>query len=433
MFVVAGISGTIPTHRRRSSNPKEILMSRPRNVESANRTRLPVAVMAAITLASPAMAEKIKVDPDDGDTIQAAVDLALTNVDDTDVIVVKPGVYTEVVTIDYTGTTQTGLTIRAAGKDNTFEIASSGGAAVIIRAATDVRLSDATLSSSDALDGIPALLIDTGSKDVTCRDVNGVPGDDLGVVVLGSDTSGCLFESCDFSGMGGAAFVLDGVGHMVRDATMNDCGLNALLLTDLSLLCAIEDCEAISSGGANATEPGVITIRGNGHRVTGTDVGGGGDHGVWVTGEGHIIRDTTSNGNVGAGFFLSDATGIFEDCVAKENEFGVEGGGLSAHIVGGKFIDNLSHGLNIATGGVLVRDVKAKKNGGDGIHVMAAAAGTLISGCKVVDNTGEGIVVAGDLAWVEGNVSKGGDSFLDSGQDNAGRDNVLKDGGTNDF
>ena len=385
----------------------------------------------ALSASGPLSAETISVGDEGIVTIQDAVDAALANADADDLIKIPPGDYTETVVIDYTTTIQESLEIKRQGKKGKVNITGASGTAITVRAATNVTLKNLILVSSSPADGLSALRIDMASNNIVCTKINGVAGDDFGAVVSGPNNIGCLFDRCDFSGMLAAGFTLDGAGHVLDGCSANDCG-DGIVMTDQALLCVITDCAAIGNGSAGLVS-GYISLDGNGHQVIKTEVGGSGDDGIYAVGNGHVLDGCTSNDNIDFGINLDDSSILVRDCSASGNDSGLSGGGLTATIQGGKYNDNTNHGINVTEGGTTVTGAKCKGNGQHGVNVAGGAAGSLVRDCKVISNDGEGIVVAGSLCWVEGNTSKGGDSLVDSGSNNGGRDNVLKDGGTNDF
>lgn len=378
-------------------------------------------------------AEQITVGEGGITTIQDAVAAALGNLDVDDTILIPPGTYNETVLVDFQTTIQESLAIERAGKKGVVTIVGATGSAITLRAAKETTLRKLTLQSASAFDAVSALRIDTSSSGVVCRQIKGVAGDDFGVVVAGANNIGCRFENCDFSGMSGMGFLLDGSAHELIDCTADDCGLNGLVFSADALLGSATSCTFAASGGTNSLQPGYVTLRGNGQRLIECDVSGAGGDGVWADGNGHVIVRSDSSDNVGVGFHLDDSSILLLDCSASGNAIGVDGGGLTATIDGGNFSKNLSHGIDVTEGGTTVLDAVCKSNGGDGIHVAVGAVGTLVRGCDLIKNALEGVVVEGSLSWIDSNTSRNGDSFVDLGTGNGGRDNLLEDGGTNDF
>lgn len=394
-----------------------------------------VATTLLLVSGAAARADTITIGENGVTTIQQAVTAALDNADAEDTILVPKGEYTETVSVNYTtgsGATQTGLTIKRKGKKGQVRVTGASGAAFSIASSTNVVMSNVDVQSSSPGDGTPAIVVNT-CQNLLFTKVNGVAGDDLGVVVLNANSMGIRFDRCDFSGMAGIGFSIDGFGHELRDCKADACGLNAVVLTDQALNCWIIDCSAVAAGGSSVTHPGTITLRGNGHRVMNTATGGSGSNGIYAVGNGHILDGCSSDGSVGAGYRIDDAEVLLIDCSASDNDNGYEGGGLGASVIGGKFNSNATSGLRISEGGINLRGLSANKNGGDGVLVTAAAAGANIRDCKFKLNGLEGVQVNGSLAWLEGNSAKEGDGLIDGGANNSGRDNVVKDGGTNDF
>lgn len=400
-------------------------------------SRLSVSVFAALVAAvggRPAHAETITVTADGIDSIQAAVDQALTNADADDEIIVPPGTYDETVMVVLTGdTTQQSLLIRGKGKQPPL-IHGTAGTAMLIRDGRNVEIRNFALQSASALDGVPALMIDGSCGNIVATKLRGVAGDDVGVVATGIAVVGILLEKCDFSGMSGIGYRLDGMGHDIDGCTANDCGLNALVLTADALLCRVNDFTAHASGGTNAGAPGVITLRGNGHQLVNATVSGGGGDGICSMGSGHTFSDCAVTDNAAAGFRVEGSLALVENSVASGNAVGLLGGGLGTIILNSTFSDNDSHGIQITEGGASLDTVTARQNGGDGLHVDATVFGTNVHGGKFAKNAGEGAMVLGQLTWLEGNSAKQGDGFVDLGTNNHGRGNEVSGSSSpNDF
>lgn len=402
-----------------------------------NRTFMPMLAAAVTTLvAAPrADAETIVVGKE-ANSIQAAVDAALANTDAEDVILVPGGTYDESVLVSFAALSdpadQQSLTLKTQGKGKAV-VRGVGGTALRLDGAAGVRLERLVLDSGSAADGLPALLIGGKSKDIEISKVDGVPGDDMGAVLLGANVLGVRFVDCDFSGMLATGFRIDGFGHELIDCKANACGMNGIVFTDQALNCLIEGCTVDAASGSTVVDPGMITIRGNGHRIIDTDVSGAGIHGIWLEGAGHLVENCDASDNAEAGFHLMGAQITVRDSTASGNLFGLQGGGLGATVVKSTFKDNLSHGVAITEGGTNLHSIKSIGNGGHGVHVAQVVLGTSILGSTLQKNTGEGLVVEGRLTWVEKNKAKKNDGLIDLGIDNGGRKNVVKNGAQNDF
>ena len=385
-----------------------------------------------LALAAPADAAKLTVGQGGLATIQDAVDAALLNADPADTILVPAGDYVETVVVAFGVSGQESLSIRRQGK-GAVNLTGATGPALRLNGAWNVAVEDLTLTSSSALDGIPALLIDGSSRDATFRNVRGAAGDDVGVAVFGSGTVGVTMIDCDFSGMASVGFQLDGVGHRLVGCVADQCAFNAFLLTDQSLLCELINCSSDAGGLDGGSFTGTCSVLGSGHRLRKVKIRNSGLDGFYVDGQGHVLEKCSATDNLDDGFECDTAQSTFVDCSATGNGDGWAGGGLGALVRGGNFSGNADHGVRVTSGGTVLSDVSAAANGGDGVHVAAAAIGVRVTDSTFKKNGGEGVRVQGQVAWVEGNVGKGGDGFADEGTGNHGRDNKAKAGATNDF
>ncbi len=398
------------------------------------KTRMPVYCIALMStvLASSTFADKLVVGTGGLDSIQSAVDAAIANADETDTILIPSGTYQESVVVDYGSSGQTELIIKRKGKGTVLIEGQGIGAAVQINNARHVRLEQVTVKSADTLDTVAAVILTGVTHDVRLTGVNGVAGDDFGVQVIGSLGLGARFHDCDFSGMQGVGFIIDGCGHELSDCRADGCGLNGAILSALALNCRIVGGSYVAAGGSAPGNAGVITLRGNGHFLDGVTVGGGGLDGILVDGGGHSVRNCTSSDNVRAGFNTDSAQLCLQDCKATGNTYGLLGGGLGATIDGGTYSNNAGNGIRITEGGTNLTSVTAKGNGSHGIYLTIDAVGTSVRSCSVRQNGGEGVVVEGQLTWLEANTAKSDDGFVDQGANNCGRNNKVA-AGVNDF
>ena len=396
---------------------------------------LVLVALAGLGAASDARADKLTVGQGGLATIQAAIDQALANSDAADTVLVPAGSYDESVAIVLTGANaQEKLTLKRKGSSGSVRITGQGGSpAVRIDGIEGVCLRGLTLDSGNVFDGVAALEVTGQTVDVDCEDVDGTPGDDFGVI-LSQTSVGVRLANCDFSGMLGAGFTIDGASHSIEGGRADQCGVNGLLFASTSLNCRVSNFSAVALGLAPGTDPGVISVRGAGHTFTKVTAGGagvGGD-GFHIEGVGHSFSKCSSTGNGRAGFNLNSVVRM-SGCDASGNLFGLQGGGSGASISGGSFSSNSSHGLLLSNSGTHVVNVAAENNTGNGVYVQAGVLGTSVRDSSFKGNGGEGVTVDGDFTWLEGNVGKKGDGFVDNGSDNGGRDNLAKGGGTNDF
>ncbi len=401
----------------------------------------PVLVLALLCFLVPAArAEKVTVGQGGLLTIQQAVDAVLANTDQTDTILIPSGTYEESVLVSFASLTGTNfqekLTIKRKGTSGLVKInpaAASNAPAIHLQDVDGVNLEHLTLESSDATDGIAALVIDGQSSNIGLTSLTGVAGDDVGVTVLGATTFGVRFELCEFSAMLGIGFWIDGVSHSLTECEASACGLNAVVLPDTSLNCRLKKCRAEALNGQNALHPGMITVRGSGHRLESTFVSGGGLDGIFVAGQGHLLKGCEAKGNGISGYNVNAAEAWLKNCKASQNLFGLSGGGEGATVEGGSYKSNASHGVFVMQSGTRVQSVAAKQNGGHGVYVVPGVVGTHVRSCRFEKNGGEAVLVEGQLTWLEGNKAESGDGLIDHGTFNGGFDNSVTDGGTNDF
>ncbi len=389
-----------------------------------------LALLAAGVLSISAHAAKITVGEGGIATIQDAVDAALANGDATDIVLAPGGTYQESIFVSFSGAPgQEQLTIRAAGGGSVRITGVSPSPAIELQDVDGVILQDLELDSG-GIDAVPALLISGASRDVDVRDVIGAPGDDLGAVTT-AGTFGVRFDGCDFSAMLGRGFTIDGASHTLTGCRASSCGLNGLVLAATSRNVAVDGFEADAVGGSDAAQRGVITVHGEGHRISNCRATGGGLDGFFVDGSGHLLDGCEGSDNLQSGFNVDDAPVVLQGCDASGNLFGFRGG--RGMVEGGTSRANASHGIVLDQDGMHVVGVAADGNGGHGVFVLAGVSGGTVRGSSMKGNGGEGVLVQGDQTWVEGNVAKKGDGFVDDGTDNGGRDNKVKGNATNDF
>ncbi len=398
--------------------------------------RLLSAAFVLLVVAPGASAEEFVVGQGGFDTIQSAIDEALANEDLVDTVLVPPASYDESVAIVLTNAdAQQKLTLRRKGKGGDVLIRGQGGApALTIDGPDGVELRNLVLDSGNDSDGVSALLVTGTTRNVEAKNVHGVPGDDVGVIV-GPTAVGVRLDGSDFSGMLGIGFLIDGASHTLDGCRASACGLNGIVLRPTSLNCIVEGAVAVAAGLPAGLDPGVISIDGTGHQLRKCVAGGagaGGD-GFHVEGTGHLLTKCDALGNGRAGFNLNGAVARLEKCEADQNLFGVQGGGQGAVIEGGSFDQNSSHGVLLLQPGTLVRSISAEQNVGNGVYVQTGVVGSRIEDCRFEANGAEGLFVLGSFTWVEGNVARDGDGLIDAGPSNSGRDNKVKGSGTNDF
>ena len=401
------------------------------------------------------LAEDFTVGQNGLNSIQSAVNAALSNNQPDDRILIPPGTYLESVFISFASLTGTNvqerLALQRSGTGETVVQGSAGFPALHLQDVENVSLKKLTLNSGSMVDSVPALFIDGQSVNVECSGLNGIPGDDLGVVVAGSadlkapTSMGVLFKQCDFSGMLRKGFWLNGIGHTLSKCVASGCGENGVVLDALSANCAIDALTASASLGQDVTYPGYVTVLGSGHSVSRVSVSGAGMHGFQLNGEGLHLEDCDATNNGDSCYFIADGSAVLKSCDASGNLFGLRAGALvppvgesestvdGLSVDGGKFNHNSSHGLLLSGDGAHIRSISASGNGGHGILVRPEAERVVVRGCAMKKNGGQAVQVEGELSWLEDNQAKQGDGFSDLGTNNGGRNNKVKAGATNDF
>ncbi len=386
---------------------------------SRPRLRFALVLLApalALCAASVAAADTIKVGKNGITTIQQAIDAALANADTNDTVLIPGGTYDELVSITLTGTIQKRLTVQRSGAAEATIHGTGGNPAVRVQDSAHVFLKDLTLQSGTTGDGFAALEIKGSSLDIHGEKLRGVVGDDFGVMITGANVSGVTLDDCDFSGVVGYGYQLDGKSSTLTRCRADSCALNAVVFTPSSKNCAIKSCTFDAGGFVNPLLPGVVAVQGIGHRIEKTTVSNGGAAGFFV------------NGALAGGV-------LFDRCTARNNLIGLRGGGPGVLVSKGTYKKNTSHGMYLDQGGLTVRGATISGNGGQGILVLAAADTTTIVSSKFKSNAGEAVFCQGAFAWLEGNTASG-DGFDNdevTGSQNSGRGNKTDPGQVNDF
>jgi hypothetical protein len=367
-------------------------------------------------------------------TIQQAIDAALANADVADTINIPAGLYTEGVYISLTGTpTQTSLTLQRSGKG---QVLIKGDAvrpnAVQIQDASGIVLKNLVVMSHSPSDGgEPAVDIGGASTNIVLDNVDGISGDDNGIVVAGTTTLGVLLKKCDFPGMTDVAFSLDGNAHTLDGCTANAAGNNAFLLSATSTNCLLTNCSSDSPAASDIGQPGLFTIRGSGHRLDKCTVGSSASHGFFFDGTAHRALKCVAQ-DCDVGFIALGAQVLLESCTSRQNTFGFQGGAEGGLILSGAYSENTSHGIDLTQSGMSVRKATCNSNSGQGIRIFTGVERSAIVGCKFKSNQGEAVQVLGDKNWLESNTASG-DGFVDLGSQNGGRANKVSKLSTNDF
>lgn len=372
--------------------------------------------LIAMFVAGSARAATIKVGKNGIVTIQQAVDAALANADANDTITVPGGIYNEMVSVTLTQTIQTRLTIERTGSAAVTVFGTPGNPAIRVQDSANVTLKDLSLRSGTSGDGVAALELKGTALNVHAENLKGTVGDDVGVMLIGSAVSGATLKNCDFSGQLGYGFWIDGRSNTLDGCTADSCGLNSVVLTPTSANCAVKSCSFDGAGFTNPVLPGVVAVQGIGHRLEKTTVSNGGSAGFFI------------NGALGGGF-------VFDRCTATQNLIGVRGGGQGVVILKGTYKKNTSHGMYLDVSGVTVKGATIQQNGGQGIDVVAGVDTTTIVDNKFKSNGGQGALIEGNFAWLEGNSATGDgfDNVEATGNSNSGRDNTTEAGQVNDF
>lgn len=402
--------------------------------------RLPLAATSCLLiLAGAARAENIKVGSTPQiQTIQDAVNQALTNADPHDTVSIPAGLYDETVSITLTGTNaQESLTLKRAGSGTVIIAGQVNQPALDVFDASGIVLKNlivrsGTLATGGSDDDVAAIRLSGQVSNVVIEGCTGVAGDDVGVDLSGVDVRGVAVENCNFSGISRIAFRIDGSDHSFESCLANGSGHNGFLLLPTSENCRLRQCTGLGLGIGDPDESGYFTVRGRGHELEDCDVAGGRD-GFLVTGSGHRFVDCGSSANAQSAFFCDAADTLFDGCSGSLSAVGFTGGGVGVAVDSSKFSANSSHGILVSEDRTKVIGTTCDANGGSGIYVLAGVTRVHLRDDKLKSNGGEGILVDGDSCWLEDNVASGGDGLVDSGANNSGRGNVAKGGATNDF
>lgn len=363
-------------------------------------------------------------------SIQVIVDTALLNGDPFDTILCQPGVYREMVTVDFTGTIQEGLVI---AKNTSQKPKVTEG--FLIRDSRLVTINGFRIDS-DHGDDLAAVRIRTSTA-VAIVNCNGFPGDDGGVDA--TDTFEVVVDRCDFSGMNGGDGIgvrIEGLGcHLVDDTyTDANAGYGVWIEADNSL---VRDVHAFGNGGG-APNAGIYMY---GHRneirncVANQNIG----HGVYAAGT-CTIKGTKSNSNTfdGIRYGLNGVTvydgGSIWNCQTKRN--GKAGINLRADqracvVRNNKVFENGNLGIRILGDQNQLYKNNCRRNeaaggGGQGILIGPAAYGNCLEDNFLKENAAEGIRVEGHITYLLLNVAQFNDSIIEApgATGNDGHDNV---------
>ncbi len=383
--------------------------------------RLSVWIGLALALwagsaARDARADTIKVGANGITTIQQAVDAAILNTDANDTVVIPGGTYDEMVSITLTATAQKRLTLQRGGNATVTVRGTTGNPAIRVLDSSNVTLKNLVLKSGSSGDSVAALEVAGASLNIHGENLKGTFGDDVGVAVLGTNVSGVTLDACDFGGMVGFGYLLEGKNGTLDGCKADGCLLNSIVLAATSSNWAIRNSTFDGAGFTNPSLPGVVAIRGVGHRLEKITVTNGGSGGFWV--DGALVSGV-----------------LLERCTARNNLIGVLGGGAGVVISKGTYKKNTSHGLYLDHGGTTVKRATISGNGGNGIIVLAGANVTTIVGNRFKKNVAQGVFAQGAFAWLEDNTGSGDGFDADelTGNANSGRDNTTDAGQVNDF
>lgn len=347
-------------------------------------------------------------------SLNLVVKKALQNGDAEDVILVYPGTIPEKVVIDYTGTTQTALTIVKAEKNRPVI---DGG--LEIRNARKVRVEGFRVHS-EPNDGVAAIMI-RDSAAVTLVDCRGKAQDDGGVDA--ADSFEVVVERCKFDAMGTwepndsgyGVKIIGKCGHVVRDCDIAGNTFRGIWIE------------------ADASEVRGCEVRNNG--------GGPGSSGIYLSGRRNQIRGCDVIGNEGLGVIAAGECTIKKNLIRNNDRAGLRyGEDAGAASSGGAILDNVVR--DNGDEGVLVKSfqqaVEIRKNtisGNEGVGLRVAGAG-----CQVSDNDvretrddkgpGHAILVESDGNLFHRNVFKknAGDAIRVEGSGNYLTENEVQDG-----
>lgn len=401
----------------------------------------PAVAAALIALgAGPGRAAEFVVSPPF--KIQDAVDLALINPDAFDVIRVNSGTYAELVTLDFSGTNQTGITLI---KNTTKRPIITGG--VEIRDARVVTLQGFQVRS-DLADATAAIRI-RDCVGVAILDCIGQNGDYGGVDA--ADTDEVILDGCTFSNMDEASSADGGFGvkiigrcaHAIRNSTFDGNEYRGIWVeADRT---QIRNCSA--SNMATAAANAGIVIEGLQNSVRDCDVEDSEGLGIIVEGV-CVVRNSLIRNNAKVGVrFGSDGVidysggSIFSCTVSNNGGVGVvvngdqDGVEVRNNVING----NEGAGVRLFSDWNVVRDntiriTDAASIPGHGLLIEAGSTGNCVEDNFFKDNDGTGIQVEGDDNYLYLNDAKGNDGFVKAGgtSGNTGRANLTA-GGTNDF
>jgi hypothetical protein len=279
-----------------------------------------------------------------------------------------------------------------------------------------------------------------GAAFVLCK----FPGNDFGGVDA-QDTFEVVVNGCEFAGMdedsqGGGGFgvrIRGQRGHRVLASKFgSDEGRSIWIEADRaevsnnSLSGADGDCAILVDGLANVVKKNSVKNA---------------EHdGIRVGGTAEVNDCTVSNcGGIGIRIGIDDSESfhgsVVKNCDVSDNEnHGVliDAGQDGAEVRACDLDENGGAGIRVKADRCVIRDNEVTGTngggaGGHGVLVDGTSDGNTIRANTFKSNSGQAIVVEGDDCYVFLNVATDTDSFLNSGSDNAGRDNKTK--GSNQF
>ncbi len=353
-------------------------------------TTLFALATALLLSAAPVLRADDIVVPDDVGTIQAAVNAANA----TDVIIVKPGTYSEAVTVDG----KTNITIRS---DKPSKAILTGVAQAFV------------VSNSDGITIEGFKIVETSGTSVS----------------IGASSSDCTLENLEVVGAGGNGISSAGTGHVIDDCVVAGALLSGITFTGQSSVCVdsfvngagfdgilvtgiqqcVLDC-TINNSGNNAIQLGTESVGTSGGLIAGNKISGGLGIAILV----EAALDSVVRGNT-----VKDAAG--DGLRANKAAAGLV-------VMTNKFQKVTGNGITIGNALAHVLDNKIIKAGDRGIHMAAASQPSRIVNNTVSASTNAGLAIDSDRSIITGNRVKKSGTFdvAETGEDNVFIDNKVK-------
>jgi len=363
------------------------------------RIKLILAIISAVLLvgAFPAMAVDIPVA--DGESIQAAIDVAVEG----DRILVAAGTFNGALVIDG----KTDLKLIGAGTDDSI-ISGVGvvGDLITITNSSDIQVKKFTVAGTAAATN--DIYIDL-SRNVLIKKC----------VIRGAVSAGIYY--------------LRGVGLTITENTVTLNGGDGIYFDDYSWINVITLNTVTENGGT-----GIYHYYGNEDLIEGNTVSTNGGDGIYNEyGAPLHIKNNVVTGNSGYGIY-EDAYGAYLNKVNKNTVTLNGSDGIYVYqgikVKKNKVNENVGDGIYASSYGNIITENKVKTNTGDGIYcndynnwveanvvdgntgdgIYAYGTGSQILNNEVTNNGGDGIYNSEDLATISGNFvdTNGGDGIV---------------------